>query len=74
MAVSHGMSKRATIAFSAIQAGPAAASPRAMLFVAVAFCLGFLFVFNHVAVVSVLGTPRLAGGWKAPPRARRPSE
>ncbi len=38
----------------------ASAPPRAMLFVATALCLGFLFVFNHVAVVSVLGTPRLA--------------
>ena len=38
----------------------AATGPRATLFVATAFCLGFLFVFNHVAVVSALGTPRLA--------------
>ncbi len=33
---------------------------RITAYVAAALCLGFLLVFTHVAVVSVLGTPRLA--------------
>ncbi len=39
---------------------PVSGTRRFMPYVAAAFCLGFLLVFTHVAVVSVLGTPRLA--------------
>lgn len=39
---------------------PISGTRRFMPYVAAAFCLVFLLVFTHVAVVSVLGTPRLA--------------